>query len=260
MHAIACRLHVDETLAAGAAVGLDAPRAHYLRHVLRLDAGATVALFNARDGEWAARIDGFGKGWCSLVVADRRRVPAPEPDLWLLFAPIKRARIDFLVQKATELGASVVWPVFTRRTAMARVNLARLTANAVEAAEQCERLSVPELRADATLEAAVAAWPAERRLLVCAEAGAARPIAATLADIDPTVPLGVLVGPEGGWAPEELSWLLGHPFVLPVGLGPRILRADTAALAALAVVQALRGDGAGRPVDRGAAAPRCDPD
>lgn len=235
------RLYVGEPLSAGATVGLDHERAHYLRHVLRLDRGDRVALFNGRDGEWGARIDGFGKGWCSLAVESRRRPQAPEPDLWLLFAPIKRARIDFVAEKAAELGASLVWPVLTRHTDVARVNVDRLRANAIEAAEQCERLTVPELREPARLDQAMRDWPAERVILLCAEAGPARPIASAVAELAPG-PAAILTGPEGGFAKDELDGLLKLPFVVPVGLGPRILRADTAALAALACWQALAGD------------------
>ncbi|HEX9596232.1 MAG TPA: RsmE family RNA methyltransferase, partial [Anaerolineales bacterium] len=140
------RLHVDAPLGTGRELGLDHGRAHFLRSVLRLSRGAHVAVFNARDGEWLARIDGLGKGWCSLAVEAQRRVPAPEPDVWTVFAPIKRARIDFLAEKATELGCAVLQPVITERTAVSRVNVDRLAANAREAAEQCSRLSVPEVR------------------------------------------------------------------------------------------------------------------
>ena len=170
------RLYVEESLSEGATVGLDHERAHYLRHVLRLDRGDRVALFNGRDGEWSARIDGFGKGWCSLAVASQRRTQTAEPDLWLLFAPIKRARIDFVAEKAAELGASAVWPVITRHTDVARVNTDRLRANAIEAAEQCERLTVPEIREPIRLDQAMAGWDAHRPLLLCAEAGPVRPI------------------------------------------------------------------------------------
>lgn len=252
----AARLYVEEDLAAGRTIGLDHARAHYLRHVLRLEAGAPIALFNGRDGEWRARIDGFGKGWCSLTVGERRRLQGTERDLWLVFAPIKRARIDFVAEKATELGVSALRPVFTRFTAMTRVNTDRLRANAVEAAEQAERLSVPQVCEPVSLDSLIADWPAERRLLVCAESGPARPIAAALRDVaarmpgaDPG-PWAVLTGPEGGFAREELDGLVKLPFVTPVGLGPRVLRADTAALAALACWQAILGDGEDRPPAR----------
>lgn len=235
------RLFVEEPLDAGQVVGLDHERSHYLRTVLRLERGAWIALFNGRDGEWLARIEGTGKGWCSLAVVERRRGQAPEPDLWLLFAPIKRTRIDFIAEKASELGCSVVWPVLTRRTDVARVNLDRLRANAVEAAEQSERLSVPELREPERLDRVLGAWPEERVLFVCAEAGPARPAAAEMARLRGR-PAAVLAGPEGGFSQEELDVLRNLSFVVPVGLGPRILRADTAALAALACWQALAGD------------------
>src|SRR5579883_3493100 len=139
------RLFVDQALAPGVAVGLGAEQAHYLRSVMRLSAGAPLLLFNGRDGEWRARLDGLGKGWASCAVESRTRIQDRGPDLWLVFAPIKRARIDFVAEKATELGVSGLWPVFTRWTAVGRVNVERLRANAIEAAEQCGRLSVPEI-------------------------------------------------------------------------------------------------------------------
>jgi 16S rRNA (uracil1498-N3)-methyltransferase len=235
------RLFVEEPLEEGRVVGLDSERAHYLRTVLRLDRGARVALFNGRDGEWLARIDGLGKGWCSLSLERRTRGQAADPDLWLLFAPIKRGRIDFVAEKATELGVSAVWPVLTRRTDVARVNLERLRANAIEAAEQTERLSVPDLKEPERLDRILGGWDHGRALLVCAEAGPARPLAEVVPGLRGR-PAAVLTGPEGGFAQDELDQMRRLPFVVPVGLGPRILRADTAALAALACWQALAGD------------------
>jgi 16S rRNA (uracil1498-N3)-methyltransferase len=243
---IETRLHVADDLDAGREVGLDHSRAHFLRSVLRLSRGAPIAVFNARDGEWLARIDGLGKGWCSLAIERQRREPAPEPDVWTVFAPIKRARIDFLAEKATELGCAVLQPVLTQRTAVSRVNVERLAANALEAAEQCGRLSVPEVRDPVPLGTLISAWPAGRRLLLCAEAGSATPIAEALAAAD-AGPWAVMTGPEGGFAQSELDALVELPFVTPVGLGPRLLRADTAALAALACWQAVLGDGCLRP-------------
>ena len=247
---IETRLHVDQVLATGHELGLDQRHAHYLRNVLRLGPGARLAVFNARDGEWLARIDGLTKSGCSLSIGGQRREPVPEPDLWLVFAPIKRAPIDVLAHKATELGCSVLQPVLTRYTAVARVNGERLAANAREAAEQCGRLSVPEVRAPLDLGALIAGWPPGRRLLVCAEWGAARPIAEALgaaAREESDAPWAVMTGPEGGFAQSELDALRDLPFVTPVGLGPRLLRADTAALAALACWQAVLGDGRSRP-------------
>ncbi|MEO3428376.1 16S rRNA (uracil(1498)-N(3))-methyltransferase [Pelagibius sp. CAU 1746] len=253
---IATRLYVDDALAAERSLGLDHGQAHFLRSVLRLTPGATLAVFNGRDGEWLAEIEGLGKGWCSLTLLEQRRAPAPEPDLWLCFAPIKRARIDFMAEKATELGCSVLQPVMTRFTAVSRVNEERLAANAREAAEQCERLTVPEVRETVSFGRLLDAWPEGRRLLVCAEWGEARPIVEALQTIRAETggaaqprpqPWAIMTGPEGGFAESELDALRKLPFVTPVGLGPRILRADTAALAAIACWQAVLGDGDRRP-------------
>ena len=241
----ATRLFVEDDLAEGRSVGLDHARAHFLRSVLRLGRGAAVALFNGRDGEWRARIEGLGKGWASLEVEAPLRPQDATPDIWLLFAPIKRARIDFLAEKATELGVARLLPVTTRHTAVSRVNCERLAANAREAAEQCERLSVPEVAEPRRLFDLLADWPCERRLLVCAEAGASRPLADVLGEAaeGPRGPWALLTGPEGGFAESELDALRKLPFVTAIGLGPRVLRSDTAALAALACWQAVLGDG-----------------
>jgi 16S rRNA (uracil1498-N3)-methyltransferase len=237
----AARLHVEPDLSEGAALRLEAEQTHYLKNVLRLEAGDAVALFNGRDGEWLGRIEGFGKGWCSLTLIERRREQRPGPDLWLVFAPIKRAHIDFLVEKATELGVAALHPVHTNRTVVERVNLDRLRANAIEAAEQSERLTLPVLHEPQDLRALLTEWPTERRLLLCDESGAAPAIGEVLRQTA-AERWAVLVGPEGGFAETELDALRKLAFVSPVSLGPRVLRADTAALAALAVVQALVGD------------------
>lgn len=234
------RLYVDDDLAAGAALGLAPSQAHYLRHVMRLDAGEQIALFNGRDGEWQGRIDGFGKGWCSLAVVEQLRGQASEPDIWLVFAPLKRARIDYIAQKATELGVAALWPVFTQNTAVSRVNTERLRANAVEAAEQCGRLSVPEIFAPSSLAECFAAWSPERRVLFCDHVDGA-PVAAVLGAAL-AGPWAVLAGPEGGLTAAERNRLRRLPFVTAVSLGPRILRAETAALAALSLWQAAVGD------------------
>ena len=260
---ITTRLYLAAALAPGVRVELEPGQAHHLRDVLRLEPGAALAAFNARDGEWLARIDvldrgrGGGRGGSrgSLAVEALRRAPAPEPDIWLVFAPIKRAPIDYLVQKTTELGCAGLQPVITRHTAVVRVDRARLAANAREAAERCGRLSLPEVREPRELGPLLADWPAERRLLLCAEAGPARPIGEVLAGFaaDPAArgaPWAAMTGPEGGFAESELDALRKLPFVTPVGLGPRLLRADTAGLAALACWQAVLGDGAGRPALR----------
>ncbi len=239
------RLFVEADLAPGETLTLSPEQTHYLKTVLRLKEGAAIAIFNGRGGEYRARIAAFGRGWCEVALEAQTRPQGDDPDLWLLFAPIKRARIDFLVEKATELGVSALYPVMTRHTAVERVNLARLRANAIEAAEQSERLSVPLLHAPQPLERVLDAWDASRRLLLCDESGTSPPIATALAGAR-AGKWAVLVGPEGGFAETELDALKKLPFVCPVGLGPRVLRADTAALAGLAVLQALLGN-----------APRC---
>jgi len=226
-------------------VEADAAQAHYLLHVMRAGPGDRLLLFNGRDGEWLARIAEVKKRGC-VFECERQTAPQSEvPDLWLAFAPIKKTPADYVVQKATELGVRVLQPVLTRRTIARRVNLERMRANAVEAAEQSGRVSVPETRDLADLGKLAAAWPRERRILFCDEAGEAPSIAAALQAAPhgaPSGPWAVLTGPEGGFDPAERDMLRALPFVVPVSLGTRILRADTAALAALAVWQAVVGD------------------
>lgn len=249
------RLHTGESLAAGVAVTLPKGQAHYLRSVLRMSLGDRLALFNGRDGEWLAEISDLGKGSALVTPLDQLRPQAPGPDLWLVFAPLKHARIDYLAEKATELGVSALCPVFTQRTIVSRVNEERLLTNAIEAAEQSERLSVPEVLPARRLEAVLADWPANRRLLVCDETGGGRPISEALSGVLADNVAGrnaVLIGPEGGFTETELDGLRKLPFVTAISLGPRVLRADTAALAALACFQAIAGDWRqGRPDFRG---------
>lgn len=235
------RLYLEGRLAPGGAVELDTGQTHYLRSVLRLYRDATVAGFNGADGEWLCHIAEIGKNRGRLTVERQLRSPEPEPDLWLLFAPIKRARLDWLVEKATELGISALMPVWTARTQSERLNLERLRAHAVEAAEQSERLSVPELCAPETLGRVLGAWPPERPLIVCDESGAGEPIREVATQLV-TAPVAFLVGPEGGFDQTELDALGKLSFVTRIGLGPRVLRAETAAVAALAVFQAIAGD------------------
>ena len=234
------RLHVSCDLGPGA-LTLGKEQSHYLANVMRARAGDDVLLFNGRHGEWRGRLDAVVKSGVRVGVDAQTRPQADEPDLWLLAAPIKKDCIDLVAEKAAELGASLLWPVITRRTVMSRVNTERLAAHMVEAAEQCERLTVPELREPVALDKALAGWDAGRTLLFLDESGGGEPLAQVLGYL-PAGPLAVLVGPEGGFAPEERALLARQPFARPVGLGPRILRAETAAIAALAVVQAVRGD------------------
>jgi 16S rRNA (uracil1498-N3)-methyltransferase len=210
-------------------------------HVMRAKIGDRISLFNGRDGEWLADISETAKRTCTVTCKVQTAPQSEVPDLWLVFAPVKKTPADYLTQKATELGVRALQPIMTRRTIVTRVNSERMRANAVEAAEQSERVTVPEIREAIALDKLLAAWPAERRILFCDEAGDARPIREALAEA-PDGPWAVFTGPEGGFDPTERALLRAQPHVTAVSLGPRILRADTAALAALAVWQALRGD------------------
>lgn len=236
------RLFVDAPLAEGVAVALSREQTHYVAAVMRAEIGEAALLFNGRDGEWRARIAALPKAGAALVPEAQTRPQAAEPDLWLLAAPLKKDRTDLVVEKAAELGVSRLVPVFTRRTNAGRVNAERLRAHLIEAAEQCERLTVPELAEAAPLDKVLAGWPAERVLLFLDEGGSGGPPAEALGALPPGTPLALLVGPEGGFTPEERRMIAGLPFARPVGLGPRILRAETAAIAGLAVIQALAGD------------------
>jgi len=234
------RLYVEASLGEGVRVVPDDSQAHYLLHVMRAKAGDLITLFNGRDGEWLADIAELSKRACVLA-CERLTAPQSEvPDLWLVFAPIKKTPADYLAQKATELGVRALVPVMTRRTIVSRVNVERMRANAVEAAEQSGRLSVPQVREPQSFDKLLAEWPKDRRLLFCDEGGDAPPIAEALRAA-PDGPWAIFTGPEGGFDPAERAALRALAFVTPVSLGPRILRADTAALAALAVWQALKG-------------------
>jgi 16S rRNA (uracil1498-N3)-methyltransferase len=236
------RLHTEHQLALDQPIPLTAPQAHYLRNVMRASPGDSVVLFNGRDGEWIARIETISKRTGSLTPNEKRRDQNSELGPWLLFAPIKRAPLDFLVQKAVELGVSTLQPIITDYTNSTRIKFDRLHANVIEAAEQCERLTVPTIQPAKKLKDVLENWPAERRLLVCTERGKARGIEETLRTAPANTKWGILIGPEGGFASAELDLIAKHPFVACVSLGPRILRAETAALAALTCWQMTVGD------------------
>lgn len=231
------RLFVDEALVAGASVQLEGAAANYLGNVLRLDPGAGVKLFDDKSGEWLASVAEAGRKRVTLVVRENLRPREEVPDLWLLFAPIKRGRIDWLVEKATELGVARLQPVLTQRTVVDRLNLERLRAHAVEAAEQCERTALPVLTGERKLKALLAEWPDERALLFADEAGGP-----PMMEVVQPGPAAILIGPEGGFTDDERALIRQHPKAQPASLGPRILRADTAALAAVSLWMSMAGD------------------
>ena len=233
------RLFVTDALAAGAHVAPSPDQARYLTTVMRLGVGDEVALFNGRDGEWRARVAEVSKRGCSLEVIEQTRAQAEGPDLDLVVALVKRARLETIVEKAAELGARRVRLVVTRRTNADHTNVGRLQAIATEAAEQTGRLDVPQVLEPAKLENLLDGWETGRRLMFCDEGGEAKPV---LEALDGEGPWAVLIGPEGGFAPEERERLRALPFVTAVSLGPRILRADTAAISALTLWQAKLGD------------------
>jgi 16S rRNA (uracil1498-N3)-methyltransferase len=237
----AARLYVNAPLAAGAVVALERAQAHYLKSVLRLKDGQDILVFNGRDGEWRGRLEG-GRREAALRLAQRTRPQTAATDLHCLFAPLKSARLDYMVQKAVEMGVSQLRPVLTQHGQVARVNLERMRANAIEAAEQCGILCLPEIAAPLPLADALAAIEPGRHLVFCDEAADVADPLAALAVVPRRAPLAVLIGPEGGFAAHERAALLKLPHVVRLALGPRILRADTAAVAALALVQSVNGD------------------
>ena len=248
------RLHVLDDLAAGAQLTLDAGQAHYLVNVMRLKAGESLLLFNGRDGEWRGRLETADRRGGRLVVEALVRPQAPGPDLELVIALVKRARLETIVEKAVELGCRRIRLAVTRRTNADRARIDRLQAIATEAAEQTGRLDVPQVVEPEKLERLLDGWDGARRLMFCDEAGddpeadwggpqgRARPVLEALPAASDAEPWAVLIGPEGGFDPGERARLRALDFVTPVTLGPRILRADTAAIAALTLWQAALGD------------------
>jgi 16S rRNA (uracil1498-N3)-methyltransferase len=251
------RLHVTGALKSGAEVPLDKSQAHYLRNVLRLKSGDSVLAFNGADGEWQATL-ADGKR-AALTIAEQTRPQTKPMDLHYLFAPLKHERLDYMVQKAVEMGVSRLQPVLTRHTQVKRINLERMRANAIEAAEQCGVLSIPDVAEPVSFARAIAGRKPDRLLVFCDETAETTDPVAALADarLSPNAmlpltmssagsgeaqPLALLVGPEGGFAEEERAALLKLTNVVRLSLGPRILRADTAAVAALALIQAVLGD------------------
>ncbi len=234
------RLYVEDVLDEGAMLNLEGAPANYLGAVLRLGAGAQAKLFDDRTGEWLAEIAEAGKKRLTVRVIQKLKEREPVPDLWLLFAPIKRGRIDWLVEKATELGVAHLVPVLTQRTIVDRLNLDRLRAHAIEAAEQCERTALPQLAEPQKLNKLLAAWPADRTLFFADEGGGDAFAASS-------GPAAIMIGPEGGFTDGERAAIRAVPQARPISLGPRILRADTAAVAAISLWMAAVGDWSRRP-------------
>jgi 16S rRNA (uracil1498-N3)-methyltransferase len=240
------RLFIDADLHAGATYALAREQSNYLRNVLRLGEGAGVLVFNGRQGEWLAHLSADGRKSASLNCERQIRIQPAAQVLDYVFAPLKHARLDYMVQKATEMGAGRLIPVMTRRTQVTRVNLDRMRANTIEAAEQCGIMTIPEILPPQPLQALLEGWPAGQPLIFCDEDEPGGDPLSRLQQIAGSktapAPLAVLIGPEGGFAPEERAMLSAMPQSIIISLGPRILRADTAAVAALALVQAAAGD------------------
>ncbi|MGV2974424.1 16S rRNA (uracil(1498)-N(3))-methyltransferase [Roseibium alexandrii] len=241
------RLFLRHILADGARIEADRGQANYLLNVLRLKDGDYVLVFNGSDGEWLAKIQSSGRRACSLQLMERTRDQTAPNDLIYMFAPLKHARLDYMVQKAVEMGAGSLMPVMTQHTQSSRVNVERMEANVIEAAEQCGVLSVPTVLSPMSLKDVLTAWPeahAGRKLLFCDEGEETNNPLLTLVQLKENgpPPLAILIGPEGGFSEDERALLKDLDFVTPIPLGPRILRADTAAVAALAVVHATVGD------------------
>jgi 16S rRNA (uracil1498-N3)-methyltransferase len=236
------RLYVSQDLATGGEVKLDPQQTNYLINVLRLGGGAPVLLFNGRDGEFSANLTASARKAASLIIVAQTRSQEAPPDVDYLFAPLKHARLDYMAQKAVEMGARRLRPVITRHTQVARVNLERLRANAIEACEQCGIIWIPEIAPVEPLTEALKRWPAERLLVFCDEEAEQVSALDALADAPADGGVGLLIGPEGGFDDAERAAILSAPRVLRLSLGPRILRADTAAVAALTLIQATLGD------------------
>ena len=242
---IKARLYIDALLVDGEIIALSSDQMHYLQHVLRLGVGAPIAVFNGFDGEYRATISEIGKKQCLITIGTQQRPQIYCRDLWLLFAPVKKARLDFIAQKASELGVRVIWPVKTDFCQISRVNENRLAANAIEAAEQTERLDVAKIKPFTSLPDALKLCESDRLLIWCDEASIDRPssnISNALADAPSHQKAAVLIGPEGGFSRSERAGLQKHINCLKVSLGPRILRADTAAISALSCYQSICGD------------------
>ncbi len=234
------RLYVTDAITGGVQIELPKPQAHYIATVMRRSEGDAVRIFNAEAGEWRADIIAASKKSVSLRVETQLRAPEPMPDIWIIFAPVKRARTDFIIEKSTELGAAQIHPVITARTQFPKLRLDRMQAQVIEAAEQTERLDIPAVFDPVKLEKMLTDWDAGRTLIFADEAGGGQTALEAAQGL--AGPAAILIGPQGGFTDSERDILKSKPFVRPVSLGPRILRADTAALSMLTLYQAASGD------------------
>lgn len=237
------RLYIDAALAPHEMISLHFDQTHYLLHVLRRKEGDRIVVFNGRDGEFHAHLLRPGKKKVDLYIDAQKRPQRNEGDLWLCFPPLQRSAMEMVIEKGTELGVALFQPILTRHSNPHRMNIERFRLIAKEAAEQTERVTLPRFADSLPLESLLADWPGGRILICCAEAGPTMPIFDSLKLLPPTGPFAIMTGPEGGYSETELDLLSKFPFVRMVGLGPRILRAETAVLASLAIFQAILGDG-----------------
>ena len=238
-------MFVSDELATGISIQPSREQQHYLLNVMRCRDGDPVLVFNGRDGEWQTEVQREGRRDCHLLVREKTRRQTSSPDLWLLFAPVKKARLDFIAQKASEMGCSRIWPVRTDHCQVSRVNDDRMLANAVEAAEQTERLDIAEIMSFTGLVTALDACEADRHVIFCDEASAGAGdmnAVRVLTAAAPVTKAAIVIGPEGGFSEDERKLISGRQNSLKLSLGPRILRADTAAIAALACFQSVCGD------------------
>lgn len=236
------RLFTTAALQISTTVELSKDQAHYLVNVMRRKDGDAVLVFNGIDGEWLAHIVSSGKKHCVLALQEQTRLQILQPDIWLCFAPVKNSPINNIIQKATELGVNLMQPVITQHTVVTKVNTERFGAIAIEAAEQSERITVPQINESIALNKMLSNWDEQRKLILCDESGGGVPMVEALSSLKKGDKYAVLIGPEGGFSNSEFAILRNQPYIIPVSMGPRILRADTAAIVALAGVFSILGD------------------
>ncbi len=236
------RLFTTSPLESGSIIELTKEQSHYLANVMRAKIGDNMLLFNDKDGEHLAEITSVAKKSCSVRVKDLTKAYKTEPDIWLCFAPVKNTPINNIIQKATELGINTLQPVITKHTIVTRVNTERLYANAIEASEQCGRISVPKVKEPINLDKLLSNWDQNRKIFLCDESGHGKPMPEAILELNKKQKYAVLIGPEGGFAQSEFAILAKQPYIIPVTMGPRILRADTACIVALSLAFSILGD------------------